>query len=203
MNLKEAFRYQNFLDKLLQAASMSLMENDHFTKVTKHHLMHAANPDVDDRDEVVETEEHPDCNIVIKFLKELVSEKEKLTCLIEEAKREIPFNLESAVAANKYRQRVHDTIKSMIRFKPGKRITQATAYKFNTDGNQVPYYYDVEIEIEDAYDREWAKKVMRECIIESDKISTEIDAAMINTEVKYDPLWDVNDSFDEIIMHYM
>ena len=202
MNLKEAFRYQNFLDRLLQVGSMALIERDHCMKTTKHHLMHAANPDVDDRDEVVETEEYPGNDVVLKFLDELIEEKQELTDAIEHAKRGISFNLESAIASNKYRQKIHDAIKVMVHYKPGKQTTQMTAYKFNTDGNQVPYYYDVEVETEDSYNRENAKKMMRELIADSDKISTEIDTAMINTTVIYTPVWDVNETFDEIIMRY-
>ena len=38
MNLKESFRYQNFLDMMMRAASASIQQRDHCLKVTKTHL---------------------------------------------------------------------------------------------------------------------------------------------------------------------
>ena len=38
MNLKESFRYLNFLDKMLESARMSVNDPSHCLKTTKTHL---------------------------------------------------------------------------------------------------------------------------------------------------------------------
>ena len=53
MNLKESFRYQNFLDMMMRAASASIQQRDHCLKVTKTHLRSKANPDASDVTETV------------------------------------------------------------------------------------------------------------------------------------------------------
>ena len=37
----------------------------------------------------------------------------------------------------------------------------------------------------------------------ADKTSSEIDAAMINTMVEYEPVYDVNESFDDVMAEFM
>lgn len=202
MNLKEAFRYQNFLDGLCDSATCFMLDEEHCQKTTKHHHMHDVNPDVEDKIEEVQRDDAPSIDLVIQFAKTLIYEKLKLTNAIEDAKRAIPFGIESAIASNKFRQRVHNSLRIMMECKPGIKKGTASAFKFNNEGNQTPYYYNVDIETEDTYDRENAKAFMRECIIEADKISNDIDSVMINTEVSYDAPWDVNDNFLEVIAQF-
>lgn len=59
------------------------------------------------------------------------------------------------------------------------------------------YYYDIEVISTEAFDRDSAKKLMRELLSKADKTSAEIDAAMINTTVSYTPPFNVNDSFED------
>ena len=48
MNLKEAFRYQNFLDRVFGAAAISIQVRDHCLTQTREHLCNKVNPDADD-----------------------------------------------------------------------------------------------------------------------------------------------------------
>ena len=57
MNLKEAFRYQNFLDRVFGAAAISIQVRDHCLTQTREHLCNKVNPDADDFREEVKTEE--------------------------------------------------------------------------------------------------------------------------------------------------
>lgn len=199
MNLKESFRYQNFLDHLQDQAVYSLMETSHCVKETLFHHMNDANPDAENKEEVVEVQEFPENDKVIRFMLKLIEEKEKLTNAIGKAKQTLQFDVESAIATNKYRQNLNKAIKLMLSVKTDKTIRRGSAYKFNADGNQIQYYYDIEVIKEDRYDRENAKKIMRSVISDADKISSEIDLVMINTVIDYEAPWDVNESFDEII----
>ena len=133
----------------------------------------------------------------------LVEEKSKLTTAISRAKATIPFDLDSAIETNKFRQIVASRIQYMLRFMPAKKVERGTDYKFNVEGNQVQYYYDIEVEYKDAFDREKAKSVMRDMRSTSDKVSAEIDAALINTNVEYEPPFNVNDSFADVMAEFL
>lgn len=204
MNLKESFRYQKFLETMMRSASTSIQMTGHCLTTTKVHKKNKANADVEDLTEVVECEStfYPNDD-VIKFMAWLVEEREKLTIAIGKAKASIGFDVDAAVETNKFRQILNVSVKGMLRQTPSKRTEQGRDYKFNVEGNQTPYYYDIEVVTEEAYDRNSAKAIMREMISASDKTSAEIDAAMINTVVDYTPVYDVNDSFDDVMSEFI
>ena len=87
----------------------------------------------------------------------------------------------------------------MLRFAPRKTVEQGRDYKFNLEGNQTVYYYDIEMESVEAYDKANAKKLMRDMISTSDTVSADIDSALINTQVDYEPKYDVNESFEDVM----
>ena len=80
---------------------------------------------------------------------------------------------------------------------PTKRVEQGRGYKFNAEGNQMPYLYEIEVSTTEAYDKTEAKQYMRSVIADADKVSADIDSAMINTQVDYTPKFDVNDTFED------
>lgn len=170
MNLKESFRYQNFLDMMMRAA-----EGEVFF----------ANDDV------------------VAFMAWLVKEREKLTTAIGAAKASIGFDIDAAIETNKFRQTVNGSIKNMLRYTPTKRVEQGRDYKFNVEGNQTPYIYEIEVVSEEAYDKTGAKTLMREMISKADEVSAAIDAAMINTKVDYEPVFDVNETFDDVMTDFL
>lgn len=204
MNLKESFRYQKFLENLMHSASMSIQSREHCLKITKTHLRHKANADAEDLTEVVECESVFSPNDdVIAFMVWLVEERNKLTTAIGKAKASVGFDIDAAVETNKFRQLLSGSVKGMLRYTPSKRVEQGRDYKFNVEGNQTPYIYDIEVVTEEAYDRTVAKKTMRDMISAADKTSAEIDAAMINTVVEYEPVYDVNESFDDVMAEFI
>lgn len=203
MNLKESFRYQNFLDGKLNDARYSISDRTHALKVTKVHLKKKANPDAEDITEVVEVEEFIPNDDVIAFMCWLVAERQKLTEAICAAKVSLGFSLDAAIEANKFRQYTASAVKGMLKYTPSKKTEQGRDYKFNVEGNQTPYYYDIETSFEEAFTRDSAKKVVRDMITAADKTSAEIDSAMINTVVDYTPVFDVNDSFEDVMAEFI
>ena len=91
----------------------------------------------------------------------------------------------------------------MLRYTPTKRVEQGRDYKFNVEGNQTPYIYEIEVVSEEAYDKTGAKTLMREMISKADEVSAAIDAAMINTKVDYEPVFDVNETFDDVMTDFL
>lgn len=203
MNLKETFRYQNFLDSMMRAATNSVMNREHCLTVTKTHLRNNANPDAENIVETVEVENFYSNDDVLRFMEWLVNEKAVLTQAISKAKASISLDLDTAIETNKFRQQVNNAIKNMLRFMPRKTVEQGRDYKFNLEGNQTVYYYDIEMESVEAYDKANAKQLMRDMISSADAVSADIDSALINTQVDYEPKYDVNESFEDVMEAFL
>lgn len=197
MNLKESFRYQNFLNSMLSSASSSLVDVRHCLTTTKTHLRAKVNEGDEDIVETVDVGEFHKNDDVMAFMLYIIGEREKLTSAISCAKASVGFDLDAAVEANKFRQIVARNINMMLQYKSTKRTERGTSYKFNAEGNQMPYYYDIEVVTTENYSRDEAKAAVREIITHSDEVSAAIDAAMINTQVEYEAPFNVNDSFDD------
>ena len=99
MNLKEAFRYQNFLDNLFQTALIRLTVKACSLSTVKKHLTSAVIPEKADFDEVVEPLYEYSADNLILLIDWLITEKEKLTKAIWEAKNALGFNIDAAIEA--------------------------------------------------------------------------------------------------------
>ena len=110
--------------------------------------------------------------------------------------------LDAAIETNKFRQYTSNAVKGMLKYSPSKKTEQGRDYKFNVEGNQTPYYYEIETSLEENFSRDTAKKVVRDMIAKADKTSADIDSAMINTVVDYEPVFDVNDSFEDVMAEF-
>lgn len=203
MNLKESFRYQNFLSAMLSNASTSLTDIQHSLITTKTHLRSKANGDATDVTEEVDVGEFYKNDDVMSFMLYIIDEREKLTTAIGKAKASIGFDLDAAVETNKARQSVARSINMMLRYKATKRPELGTDYKFNAEGNQTPYRYDIEVVTTENFDRAKAKATAQSIIVKADEVSTAIDAALINTQVDYEAPFNVNDSFDDAMIAFL
>ena len=170
MNLKEAFRYQKFLDRMMYAACSSIQRDEHCILTKKTHLRSAANPDTEDITEVIETEPFVNNDTVIEFIKWLIEQKEQLSTEIGNAKKSIEYtDIDAAIEAN------------------------------NAEGNQLSYYYKIDVSEEEMFDRVSDKSIQRELLTTADNVSAAVDAYMINTTVDYNPVYSVNESYDDVI----
>lgn len=197
MNLKESFRYQNFLSSMINEAGASLTAPSHCLTTTKNHLRNKVNDGAADMQETVDVGEFPANDSVLDFMLFLIGEREKLTTAIGAAKASIGFDLDAAVETNKSRQQACRSINGMLRFKASKRTEKGTDYKFNAEGNQTTYY------TAEAFDRAKAKNAVRDLISKADETSAAIDSAMINTHVEYEPPFNVNDTFEDVMAEFL
>ena len=199
MNLKEAFRYQKFLDTLMMEASSSIQNMAHSTKVVERHLRSSANPEALDSVEEPAAEDFVKNDDAMLFISRLIFEKQKLSNAIAKAKASAGFDIDAAIETNKYRQSAANAIRNMLRAKPSTRKTKGTDYKFDVNGAQVPYRYDIEVVSTDAFNRDHAKQMLKRLMTVSDAMSSAIDGVVVNTIVEYDPPFDVNSNFEDAV----
>ena len=89
MNLKEAFRYQNKLQRLMEEAENILAREKNVTKVENTALRHKVNPDAEDETtlDMPDTEYAGQITEIAVFLMFLLDQRERLSLAIRAAKQ--------------------------------------------------------------------------------------------------------------------
>ena len=201
MNLKESYRYANYLDSLLRRAYTYLGNTGFVTTTVEEHLRSKSNPDVDD--ETIEVQKPYDVeftpNQVIDFVVKVLDEKEKLSDAIAKAKSTTEINIDNAVAMNKKKQGFVSVLNGIADIKPSETKTTSKSYKFDINGEQKPYVYDVNRKTSIDFDRTDVRNLIKKYLKETDEISSKLDLIEITTQVDIEPRFDVNDKFEELV----
>lgn len=213
MNLKESYRYHNFLDANINTLLSYLRFENNVTKVIETHQKGKSNQDAQDEVINTTTERQYDCKIedIAFLIKQLIDEKLKLSLAIEVAKKNIILNwiengnnltLDSAIEYNKNIRNMVNNLKYLVDLKSSEYKKTGKDYKFNINGEQVPYQYNIEIKKEIDFDRNIIKDLYKKLVTKADTISTQIDEAMLKDYVNYTPIYDLHDSISEIVEQY-
>lgn len=202
MILKEAYRYQNFLERLLYDAMNFMYSRDFLTTTTQLHLRTKTNPDgineeitVPKKNEVSFTP-----NQIVDFVVKVLSEKEKLSNAIYVAKKNAEIDVDAAVSMNKRYQAFVEKLKYMDSIKYSEKDTIFTDYKMNAiDGNQLQYKYPGKEIITIDFNRNDVRALIKKYSKLSDEVSTKLDTINITTNVDYEPIWDLPDTLENIV----
>ena len=200
--LREAFRYQNYLETLIESSERFLMDTDNIMQITERHNCSKAQPSVEDF--VKENEKSIDVptDTVVEFYLSVFKEKESLSRAINEAKIQHCSDMDMELSLNKMRQRIASRLKNLAAHKPKKAISRGSAFCFNNEGNQVQFYYDIDVEAEPRFNKKNVKGMLKEITEESDTISTRLDYYLSNVPVNFERSFDMNETFEELIEEY-
>lgn len=202
MNLKEAFRFQNKLQGLMEEAQRHLGNDQNVLKVKTTCLRSKAMEGA--ADEVIEENQTSQfagrANELMAFLFFLLEQKELLAKAIHEAKMKLPIDMDSETTLNAQRQRIAETFSYLVNLRSTEKTIPGggTGYRFNVEGNQVTYRCDVRKVTTIDFDRNLARKHLSALNKKSDAVSAEIDRCIVNYEVDYTAPFDVNDTFEEV-----
>ena len=207
MNLKEAFRYQNKIERLMGEAKDILSRERNVTKVENTSLRHKVNPDAADETtlELPETEYADQITEIAVFLMFLLDEREKLSRSIREAKKAMDIDFDGEVSLNAKRQTIADIFRRMSEIRCSEKLhpNMGVGYKFNAEGNQVSYRCDLKTVTTINFDRNKMRAYAAGLSKKADLISAELDKSMVNTEVDYESPFDVNDTFAEVLQWHI
>lgn len=205
MYLKEAFRYQNFLSNIMSVALTYARDSQYNKKTIQEHLRSKANPDAEN--EVVDlslTRPLPyNAGQFASFAAFILEEKIKLTQAISKAKKDYGIDIDAEISISRLRQQLVTSFNQLSQVKPTERITKAYAYKFNAEGNQVQYAYDLREVSEPDFDKASIRAFTKSLVGEIDNTSALVDKANIEIQVDYEPEYDVNDSFEEFMEAFL
>ncbi len=207
MKLKEAFRFQNKIEALLDNCLTILSDKDCVTITKRTYLYKKANPNAVNETVTVQpdTEYYKYINEMIEFALFLLQKREELSYKINESKRSLPIDLDSEISLNKHRQKLSAVFNNMSRIKSSE-LTQTnagTGYCFNNEGNQISYRCDIENVTTINFDRNKVRKYSTQLFAQADKASLEIDKGLIECEVDFNPPFDVNSNFDEVFEDFL
>ena len=203
MNLKEAFRFQNKLQSMMDEAQSILGSTANITKVQNTYLRKKVMPEVENETTIdaPATEYSEQITLVAEFLLHLLSEREKLSVAIFQAKAglNLPAGLDGEVGLNSKRQEVAGLFRRMAGLRSSEVLISngGTGYRFNNEGNQVSYRCDVKRVTTINFDRNKIRKMCGDLSKKADEVSVALDSVMVNTQVEYDVPFDVNDTFAE------
>ena len=199
MNLRESFQYMNFLDGKLEEIEWKLRDTKNVVTIKETHMKSASNPNFQDEDKTIEPDIEFEAVQLIDFMDVIMKEKTELSMAIHEAKNKAEVNLDHAISLNKAKQKQAIILKRLIDLKTKEEERRETAYMINNEGNQVPFYYPVKRVATINYDRNKVKKRYKAIKKECDEMSTLIDKIQINTEVVFDPKWDVFYTLEDML----
>lgn len=206
MNLKEAFRFQNKLQSLMDEAERILADDRNITQVKVTALYKKAMPEQENETTVEpapsEYADHIDA--VAAFLLHLLGEREKLSRAIRAAKERQEMDMDSEVSLNSTRQSLAPFFRHMVDLRNSEKLLPggATGYRFNAEGNQVPFRCDAKRVVTIHYDRNRVRSYLKQLTEKSDQVSAQLDRCLINSQVDYDAPFDVNDSFAAVFGDY-
>ena len=203
MNLKEAFRYQNKLQWLMTEAEEILRRDRNVVKVEQTALLHKVNPDAVDETTIepadtVYADQITDIAVLLMFL---LGERERLSRAIREAKKAMDMDFDGEVSLNTRRQELASIFRNMLQLRSSETVISGggVGYKFNAEGNQVSYRCDLKTVTTINFDRSKIRSYAAALSRKADEISADLDKRMVNTEVSYEPPFDVNDTFAEVL----
>ena len=205
MNLKEAFQAQNKIENLFSFVSDYLGEEENLISTTeKHFRSKAAEGQPDEKINVAVEDKFPP-DKVIDFLMMLIDEREKLARAIHAAKSSMNFDLDSAVDVNKKRHLAAERLRKLRNFKSSSLLEKnaGVGYVFNKEGNQTTYRYDIERVKTIDFDRNRVREIITKLQSKADKVSNEIDAALISTTVNYELPFEMHSGQLEIIEDFV
>ena len=203
MNLKEAFRFQNKLQALMDEAQSILSSTANITKVQNTYLRKKVMPEAENETTIdaPATEYSEQITLVAEFLLHLLSEREKLSVAIFHAKAglDLPAGLDGEVSLNSKRQEVAGLFRRMAGLRSSEVLISngGTGYRFNNEGNQVSYRCDVKRVTTINFDRNKIRKMCGDLSKKADEVSAALDSVLVNTQVEYTVPFDVNDTFAE------
>lgn len=201
MILKEAFQYMNYLDRMVESGYSYIKDREFVTSTEQRHIKSKA--DKEAINEVIVVPKPYNVSFmpmaVIDMISEIIRERETLSQVIYSVKKKSDFDIDQAISINKKKQDFIRYLTRMSLIKPSNEMTSGTGYKFNVNGDQTAYKYDIEEVTTIDFDRKAIKSIIKKLTDQTEAVSKEHDRFMILTEVDFTPKWNMTDSLEDIL----
>lgn len=207
MNLKEAFRFQNKLQRLMDEGRLILGREKNVCKVKTTYFRKKVMNEAEDETivEIPETEYAEHITEMVSFMLYLLEQREKLSKAIRTAKSALDIDMDSEVSLNIKRQELSRLLGRMSDLHGSEVMVRngGTGYRFNAEGNEVSYRCDMKTVTTINFDRKKVHSYFAALNRKADAVSAELDRCMVNSTVEYEEPFDVNDSFAQVFEAFL
>lgn len=205
ITLKKSFELQNYLRGLLDSALSVLSYNDNITVTKQEHMRKKVLAEADD-EEVVKPKRHEygfNVNDLVDFACYVQQQMAILTAEINVAKRNSKHDLDGLIAVNNQKRKLLERMVAMSTVKARENTAKGIGVKFNGEGNQTTYSYDIKETTTIDFDRNKVKAIASRLRRELDEDSTTIDKMMLETNVYYSTIFEIGDDLEEAVMKFL
>lgn len=201
MVLKEAYRYQNHLARLLDMVNSHLSSTRNVLVVKSEHMRSKSQPGATDEvtDNLADRALSVPVDHIVRFGLALIDEKARVSEAIDVAKAIYCPDIDRGLSVNRSRQSFLASLKGLARLKNRERMTTGTALCFNVEGNQVSYRYDIRETTTLDFDKGAVKAIINDLQKVCDEMSNRADYSLTSVLVKVEPRFDINDSFEDLV----
>jgi len=214
ISLKESFRVLSYIDKTISSLTSYLSNKNNSISVLEQHLKEKSNPEAKNEElDTTTIKEYPDASTIniINLVQNLIAEKTKLEISVELAKRGIVIetkdnknlSLDSAISNAKQSRNLANVLNNLINIKTDEKKTVGTGFKFNINGEEVPYRYDVVVTKTINFDRNIVSDNYKQLLEKADKLSISIEKAMMEEIVEYEFPYSIHDSVVDVVSKYL
>lgn len=205
ITLKKSFELQNYLRGLLDSALNVLSYNDNITVTKQEHMRNKVLAEAD-YEELIKPKRHEygfDMNSLIDFACYIQEQMAILTTEINVAKYNSNHDLDGLIAINNQKRKLLERMVAMSAVKARETMTKGTGVKFNGEGNQTTYSYDIKETTTIDFDRNKVKAIASRLRRELDEGSTTIDKMMLETNVYYSTIFEIGDDLEEAVLKFL
>lgn len=210
ITLAKSFEWSGYLQDLMNNAVRVLTTKEMITEIKEEHLLSKsyseATDEINIKDKPYVFEKNNGevftVNNILAFYLDLESELVKLTKAINKAKCSGDIDFDGLVTINKSKRTTLNTLTKMSNTKSSERKIVGYGTKFNEEGNQVKFAYDIKEIATIDFDRNKIKHLLSKYRKETDEVSEKIDSLKLSIMVDYSPTYELKESFEEALCRY-
>jgi len=217
ISLKEGFRTLSYIDRTISSLTSYLSNKNNSISIKETHFKEKSNPEAKNEElDTTTIREYPDASTVdiLYLVKNLISEKTKLEIAVEIAKRDIiidsndnknlgNLSLDSAISNAKQSRNLANVLSNLINIKTDEIKKIGQGFKFNLEGNETPYRYDITVVKTIDFDRNIVSNNYKMLLENADKLSVAIEKAMMEECVEYEFPYSIHDSVADVVGKYL
>lgn len=211
LNIKEAGRYANFLQKNIDILKQHLASENLVYNTKEEHLKSKVLKN--ENDEIRLIEEKNVLNISLEdtvyLINSLINKKMELSIAINKAKSSILIDwiengeklpLDTAIEyAKSLRSFAAYNLEELTENRSEEYVKAGIGYLINNEGNQSQYNYEIKVIKKINYDRNIIRNMYKKTLKKADLLSDEIDRAMLKKNVDFETEYSVHDSLEDIV----
>ena len=108
-------------------------------------------------------------------------------------------DFDGMITINNRKRELLQRLLNMANIKPKENILSGRSVKFNEEGNQVTYCYDIKEVTTSDFDRNKVKAIASKLRKELDETSTTIDVMQLETMVDFESKFEIGDSLEDCV----